>query len=246
MWFSSCLRVFVVAFVLVAAVQAQAPDVSVTPIARDGQVLVSFDLTDAFSSDVRDAIQSGLPTTFSYDVELRRGSALFDRTVASVTVAASVRFDNLTRRYQISRTVDGRVEDARPTEDQEAVRRWLTHFEQVPLSNTSALETNGEYYVRVRGAHAAAQHLVPLAVGPRRRVRAGQVHVHSVGHHAGHHHVDYAATFEWAGPGAAAARPPPVSRQPAADPRRHRRSWSSSSWRSSRWPTARRPSRRIS
>jgi hypothetical protein len=147
---SSCLRVFVVGFVLVAAVHAQAPEVSVTPIARDGQVLVSFDLTDAFSSDVRDAIQSGLPTTFSYEVELRRGSTLFDRTVASVTVEASVRFDNLTRRYQISRTVDGRVEDARPTEDQEAVRRWLTHFEQVPLSNTSTLETNGEYYVRVR------------------------------------------------------------------------------------------------
>jgi hypothetical protein len=142
--------VFVVGFVLVAAVHAQAPEVSVTPIARDGQVLVSFDLTDAFSSDVRDAIQSGLPTTFSYEVELRRGSTLFDRTVASVTVEASVRFDNLTRRYQISRTVDGRVEDARPTEDQEAVRRWLTHFEQVPLSNTSTLETNGEYYVRVR------------------------------------------------------------------------------------------------
>ena len=145
----SCLRAFAVALVLVAAVQAQAPEVSVTPIARDGQVLVSFDLTDAFSSDVRDAIQSGLPTTFSYDVDLRRGSTLFDRTVASVTVEASVRFDNLTRRYQMSRTVDGRVEDARPTEDQEAVRRWLTHFEQVPLSNTSALETNGEYYIRV-------------------------------------------------------------------------------------------------
>jgi hypothetical protein len=146
----SCFRVFVVAIALVASVAAQAPEVSVTPIAREGQVLVSFDLTDAFSSDIRDAIQSGLPTTFSYDVELRRGSALFDRTIASVTVGASVRFDNLTRRYQISRTVDGRVEDARPTEDQEAVRRWLTHFEQLPLSNTAALETNGEYYVRVR------------------------------------------------------------------------------------------------
>lgn len=147
-WAFSCFRVFVAAFVSVAIVGAQ--DLTVTPIARDGQVLVSFDLTDAFSSDVRDAIQSGLPTTFSYDVELRRGSAFFDRTVASVTVEASVRFDNLTRRYQISRRVDGRVEDARPTEDQEAVRRWLTHFEQLPLSNTSALETNGEYYVRVR------------------------------------------------------------------------------------------------
>ena len=126
------------------------PDLTVTPIARDGQVLVSFDLRDGFAPDVRDAIQSGLATTFSYDVDLRRGTTLFDRTVAAVTITATVRFDNLTRRYQMSRSFDGRMEDARPTEDQEAVRGWMTHFERILLSKTTALETNGEYDVRVR------------------------------------------------------------------------------------------------
>jgi hypothetical protein len=133
-----------------AAAPAADPDISVTPIARDGQVVVSFDLSDGFTPEVRDAIQSGLATTFSYDVDLRRGATLFDRTVASVAIIATVRFDNLTRRYQMSRSVDGRVEDARPTEDQEAVRRWMTHFERIPLSTTAALEANGEYFIRVR------------------------------------------------------------------------------------------------
>jgi uncharacterized protein DUF4390 len=127
-----------------------AAEIAVTPIARDGQVVVSFDMTDAFTSDVRDAIQSGLATTFSYEVDLRQGSGLFDRTVAAVTVSATVRYDNLTRRYQLSRAVDGRVDDARPTEDQDAVRAWMTHFERVPLLATASLETNGEYAVRVR------------------------------------------------------------------------------------------------
>jgi uncharacterized protein DUF4390 len=148
---SSCLRVFAVALALLGVVRAAGdPGLTVTPIARDGQVVVSFDLSDGFTPEVRDAIQSGLSTTFSYDVDLRRGSALFDRTVASVTITANVRFDNLTRRYQMSRAVDGRVEDARPAGDQDAVRAWMTHFERVPLSTTAALETNGEYYVRVR------------------------------------------------------------------------------------------------
>jgi hypothetical protein len=142
--------VFVVALGLVAAVAAAAMDITVTPIARDGQVIVSFDLSDGFTAEVRDAIQSGLSTTFSYDVDLRRGAMLFDRTVASMSISATVRFDNLTRRYQMSRTVDGRVEDARPTGDQDAVRNWMTHFERIPLSTTAALEANGEYYVRVR------------------------------------------------------------------------------------------------
>jgi len=143
------MRTLLVALALVSLVGAD-PDLSVTPIALDGQVVVSFDLSDGFTPEVRDAIQSGLATTFSYEVDLRRGSALFDRTVASVTITAIVHFDNLTRRYQMSRAVDGRVEDARPTEDQNAVRAWMTHFERIPLSATAALETNGEYYVRVR------------------------------------------------------------------------------------------------
>src|SRR5262245_5311238 len=126
------------------------PGLSVTAIARDGHVLVSFDLAQAITPDVRDAIQSGLPTTFAYDVELRRGSSWFDRTVAAVTVSATVRYDNLTRRYQMSRSVDGRVEEAKPTEEPSAIAGWMTHFERIPVSATSALEANGEYFVRVR------------------------------------------------------------------------------------------------
>ena len=148
----SCVRAFVAASVvlLASAVVHADPDLRVTPLQRDGQVLVSFELSDGLSPDVRDAIQSGLPTTFSYEIELRQGSALFDRTIAAVNLTASVRFDNLTRRYQMSRTVDGRVEDARPTEDQDAMRQWMTRFDHVPVSATTALEANGEYYVRVR------------------------------------------------------------------------------------------------
>ncbi len=148
------LLLLVLACALAPAVRADEPDgseIAVAPIARDGQVLVSFEVNSGLAPEVRDAIQSGLPTTISYELELRRGSATwFDRTIAAVTITATVRFDNLTRRYQMSRTLDGRVEDARPTEDQESVRRWMTRFDRVPLSTTSALEANGEYYVRVR------------------------------------------------------------------------------------------------
>lgn len=134
------------------ALKAEVDPITVLPIARDGQLQVSFDLSDGFTPDVLDAIQSGLPTTFSYAVELRREAAgWFDATLAHVAVSATVRFDNLTRRYEMSRTLNGRVqEDSRPTEDEAAVRRWMTHFERIPLSTTAALETNGEYYVRVR------------------------------------------------------------------------------------------------
>jgi hypothetical protein len=147
----SAVYMGVLALGLLSSAPADPPDISVTPIARDGQVLVTFDLSDGFTADVRDAVQSGLPTTFSYVVELRQGTAAwFDRTLSAVTITATVRFDNLTRRYHMSRSFDGRVQEAGPTEDQDAVRRWMTHFERIPVSTTSTLEANGEYSVRVR------------------------------------------------------------------------------------------------
>jgi hypothetical protein len=136
---------------LTALVAAQAPDLVVTPIARDGEVLVSFALNEGLTPDVRDAIHSGLSTSIVYDLELRRASAAwFDRTIAEATISATVRFDNLTRRYQCARALNGRIEDARPTEDEGAVQRWMTRFDRVPLAATTVLEPNADYYVRVR------------------------------------------------------------------------------------------------
>lgn len=135
-----------------AGLLAAAPDfLRVTPLPRDGHVYVSFQLAGAFSDEIRETIRSGLPTTFLYDFELRRQVPVWvDRTIAVTTVQASVQFDNLTRRYQLSRSLDGRVDDAVVTDDEEEVERWMTTFERLPLFSTTGLEENSEYYVRVR------------------------------------------------------------------------------------------------
>lgn len=125
-------------------------EIVVRSLTRDGRLLVSFTLTAGFTDELRDAIRSGLPASITYDVFLRRGSPLwFDRTISHATVTASVRFDNLTRQHQLSRTIDGRGEEPRMTEDEEVVRAWLTQFKALPLFTTAGLEANGEYYVKV-------------------------------------------------------------------------------------------------
>src|SRR3954468_19886648 len=91
-------------FVLLAALlMGQASQsLQVTPLPRDGEVLVSFKLDEEMTDDIKAAIQSGLTVRFVYKVDLRRGSAgWFDRTIDSHTVGASVKFDNLTRRYSV-------------------------------------------------------------------------------------------------------------------------------------------------
>jgi hypothetical protein len=141
---------FVAAIALPAAT-ARAQTIQVTPLTRDDRVLVTFRLTDVFTEDVRAAIHSGMTITFIYDVELRRGASLWiDRTMASSTVSAGVRYDNLTRRYHVTRRWDGRMERVEVLEREEDVRDWLTNFDKLSLFSNATLEPNAEYYLRVR------------------------------------------------------------------------------------------------
>ena len=134
-----------------AALSAQAPEsLRIVPVVHENEVSVSFELNDAFTDDVKGAIASGLRTTFTYDVDLRMSvAAWFNRTIASVTVTASDQYDNLTRRHNMTRLVDGRVVDTLTTDDEAVVRTWLTTVSRMPLCKTSKLDANRDYYVQI-------------------------------------------------------------------------------------------------
>jgi hypothetical protein len=123
----------------------------IVPIVSEDQVVVSVELADAYTEEVREALASGLRTTFTYDVELRMAVPVWmDRTVAAAVVAISAQYDNLTRRHSLSRTVDGRLEESLVTDDETVVERWLTALSRMPLCDTSRLDSNRDYYVRIR------------------------------------------------------------------------------------------------
>ncbi len=128
-----------------------AQTLQVTPLPRDGEVLVSFKLDETLTAPLKDAIQSGLNVKFVYRVELRRASAAwFDRTISKAIVAATVKYDNLTRRYSVTRAVDGRIDWFDTTSREDEAWQWLTNdFARMSLFRGVALEANAEYYVRV-------------------------------------------------------------------------------------------------
>ena len=139
------------AAVAVAGAAAVTQTIQVTPLAREGRVYVSFKLSDGFTDEVAEAIHSGLVLTFLYDVDLKRSASVwFDRTIASTTVSATVKYDTLTRKYNVTRAYDGRIESADSTESEETGRGWLTAFDRLPLFSSAGLEPNAEYYLRVR------------------------------------------------------------------------------------------------
>jgi hypothetical protein len=139
-----------VALLAAGVVVRAAEVVRILPIVRDDQVVVSCELADAYTDEVREAISSGLRTTFTYDLELRMiVPAWVDRTIATSVVSTSDQYDNLTRRHSLTRIVNGHVDEATVTEDEAVVRQFLTALTRVPLSRTSKLSSNRDYYVRI-------------------------------------------------------------------------------------------------
>jgi hypothetical protein len=137
------------ALLLFTAASARSQEnLRITPSISDNHVVVSFELDDAYNDAVREAIASGLRTTFTYDLELRT-FAWIDRTIGTTTVSTTDRYDNLTRRHTLTRTVDGRVEGVLVTEDDSVVKTWLTKWIRVPVADTARLDPARDYYVRV-------------------------------------------------------------------------------------------------
>jgi hypothetical protein len=138
-------------FVLLAGGALRADEtLRIVPIVSDKTVVVSFELADAYSDEIRQVISSGLRTTFTYEIELRMVvPGWVDRTIATATVNTSDQYDNLTRRHTLSRLVDGRVHDSVVAEDDATVKSWLTTLNRIPLCDTARLDQARDYYVRI-------------------------------------------------------------------------------------------------
>lgn len=120
--------------VAAVAITHAAATLRIVPIVRDKSVIVSVELADAFTKEVRDSIASGLRTTITYDVKLKMEASVWvDRTIASAVVTTSDHYDNLTRVHNLSRTIDGRLVDALVTENEALARQWLTTLKELPL-----------------------------------------------------------------------------------------------------------------
>jgi len=65
-------------------------------------VQVSFEIKNAFTKEIEEGIKSGIPTTFTFFVEIYRKQGLwFDETLADMTFRHTVKYDTLKEEYEI-------------------------------------------------------------------------------------------------------------------------------------------------
>ena len=147
-------RACFVALLALGTVRVAAEGLRIVPVTNGDRVVVSVELVDSYTKEIREAIASGLRTSFTYDVELRMVVPVWvDRTIATSVINITDQYDNLTRRHSLSRIVDGRVEESLVTEDEDV--EWN--------GSNPTLGVHGQTKARREAGLRIAQRVAPLS-----------------------------------------------------------------------------------
>lgn len=118
------------------------------------RLLLSFRLADAFDDDLRQRIESGLATGFSFRIRLLRDrKRWFDKGVAATDLQVVAMYNAVTREYLINFKHDGDLIESRVVRDPETLEQAMTEFDRLPAFTAEQLPTasrSGKLQVRVR------------------------------------------------------------------------------------------------
>src|SRR6185503_253607 len=123
----------------------------VVPTVTDGQVQVSFALAGAFDDGVMERIDSGLPTSFVYHLELLRDrKRWWDDQVAEVTLEVVAMYNAVSQEYLVNFKRDGKLVESRLARDRAGHESAMTRFERIPLFAVADLGSSAGSRFRVR------------------------------------------------------------------------------------------------
>ncbi len=118
---------------------------------EDRQILLSFKLLGAFDDDLRKRLESGLPTSFTFDFELvRTRKSWFNKGVDSSTLQVTAMYNAVTREYLINLKHDGNLIDSLVVKDAAELQTAMTEFSGFQVFSTEGKNLQQRMRVRVR------------------------------------------------------------------------------------------------
>ena len=120
-------------------------------VVRDGAaLLVSFRLDRALDERTWEKIESGLPTGFTYDIEVQRlRRRWFDKRVGATRLQVVAMYNALTREYLVNFKRDGELYASRVVTSAADLERALTVFDKLPSVEFED-DQPGRFVLRVR------------------------------------------------------------------------------------------------
>jgi hypothetical protein len=111
-------------------------------------LLVYARVTNCFTKDMESAILAGVPTTFTFLVDLYQvRSRWLDKKLESITIQHTIKYDNVKRIFYVS--ISGEREPA-AFQDFESAKRSMADLNGVSVAPLKALKRNEYYYILLK------------------------------------------------------------------------------------------------
>ncbi len=112
---------------------------------------VSFHLEGSFTPRLRERLESGLPTSFVYHLELLKDrKRWFDRGLDQNSLQVVAMYDAATRGYLINYKLDGKLVESRMVRDMPDLERAMTEVDDLPAFELGNLPRAWRLLVRAR------------------------------------------------------------------------------------------------
>ena len=147
---------FILSFFLFIAVPipsafADSPNIVNIGVATKGKyVVMNARLIDGFTEKITEAIESGVPMGFTFEIELRKeNTAWVDSLVSSNTIRHKIQFDPLKKAYRFSE-VGKNVRRKVITRKMSRYQKLMLTLKDIPVAPLFRLNPDEKYYVRVK------------------------------------------------------------------------------------------------
>ena len=112
-------------------------------------LLTYFDVKNAFTDKISQAIHNGVPTSFSFYVFLYQTSdSWLDKKLAEVQTKATVKYNSLKKEYTVTR--DWKNESPSTTQSFDEARSWMTEIDNLKVIPIDRLKKGDKYQIRIK------------------------------------------------------------------------------------------------
>lgn len=141
---------FIICFILPNSALAQdatLADIVVTNTRDD--LLVYLNVEGAFKEKMKNAVLSGVPTTFSFYIALYKVRNWWkDKEIADIKITHTVKYDNLKKEFVIKRSWGN--SEPLVTQSFEEAQKQMTEVDGLKIAPLNMLEKGGRYQLRTK------------------------------------------------------------------------------------------------
>ncbi len=148
----TCIYILVIFFVLLPQWATAKDDIILEHIrlanTRD-HLLTYFTVTGAFTPKITEAIQQGIPTTFSFEVSLYKIKSFWkDKEIADIEFTSTIAYNSLKKEYTVTRP--WKNNKISHTKSFEEAKSWMTDIDNLPIVPLKKLTRGRQYQMRIQ------------------------------------------------------------------------------------------------